>query len=116
MHVLSDPLAALWKALLATRCTADRVAENSSSGIYALFLESGSLRGIEPSADGLLYIGKTGSSLTARNHFLHPSSGFSTLRRSLGAILKADLDLTAIPRSPASNRSHFKFCQTASSA
>ena len=106
---MSDRLATLWNALLATRRKADRVAENSSPGIYALFLDRGSLAGILPSDDGLLYIGMTGSSLTARNHIFHASSGFSTLRRSLGAILKADLDLKAIPRSSGSKGSHFKF-------
>jgi hypothetical protein len=106
MGSLSDTL---WAELLATRSKADRVAKNSSSGIYALFLESGSLKGIELAEEGLLYIGMTESGLTSRNHFLHASSGFSTLRRSLGAILKAELDLTAIPRSPGSARSSFKF-------
>jgi hypothetical protein len=106
---LSDTLDTLWNTLLATRCKADRVAENSSPGIYALFLDGGTLGGILPSDDGLLYIGMTESSLTARNHIFHASSGFSTLRRSLGAILKADLDLKAIPRSPGSKGSQFKF-------
>lgn len=99
----------LWSELLASRCKADRVAESSSSGIYALWLDNGVLTGIEPADEGLLYIGMTEAGLTSRNHFIHPSSGFSTLRRSLGAILKAELKLTAIPRSARSGRHHFKF-------
>ncbi|OZA12732.1 MAG: hypothetical protein B7Y02_06975 [Rhodobacterales bacterium 17-64-5] len=51
----------------------------------------------------------TTAGLTSRNHFLHQSSGFSTLRRSLGSILKTELNLVAVPRSAGSERSHFKF-------
>ena len=48
----------------------------------------------------------------ARSHFLHKSSGFSTLRRTLGAILKHRLSLQAIPRgtgSVPSNISKYRF-------
>jgi len=38
--------------------------------------------------------------LNIRSHFDRNSSGFSTFRRSLGAILKADLNLRASPRVP----------------
>jgi hypothetical protein len=42
----------------------------------------------------------TDSSLDARCHFNHAHSGFSTLRRSLGAFLKERLALRAVPRGP----------------
>lgn len=48
----------------------------------------------------------TTQSLDARDHFRHKHSGFSTLRRSLGAILKNELSLSAIPRSPGPSRSN----------
>jgi hypothetical protein len=40
----------------------------------------------------------TESSLDSRNHFEHDNSGFSSLRRTLGALLKSKLRLRAIPR------------------
>ena len=59
------------------------------AGIYAFFLtDPALLHGIHIETSGPLYLGKTESSLDARNHFTHKHSGFSTLRRSLGAILK----------------------------
>lgn len=54
----------------------------------------------------------TESSLAARSHFSHAHSGFSTLRRSLGAVLKETLSLIAEPRAPgpsASNLRNFRF-------
>ena len=101
--------AAIWGDMLASRCRADLAPAISQPGIYALFLNSGALGVISPAEDGLLYIGITDSSLEARNHFRHKSSGFSTLRRSLGAILRADLGLVPVPRSPGSSAAHFKF-------
>jgi hypothetical protein len=40
------------------------------------------------------------SSLEVGNHFTHRHSGFSTVPRSLGAILKQQLGLEAEPRAP----------------
>ena len=100
----------IWSEMLANRCHPEAAPAISLPGLYALFLNSGGFLGvILPAADGLLYVGMTDSSLEARNHFKHKSSGFSTLRRSLGAILRADLGLVPIPRSPGSTRAHFKF-------
>lgn len=70
-------------------------------GVYAILLApTGSLPGIEPGTGGLLYIGMTDATLEARSHFGHAHSGFSTLRRSLGAILRDQLGLSATPRGP----------------
>jgi hypothetical protein len=46
----------------------------------------------------VLYVGMTESSLEVRNHFTHKHSGFSTLRRSLGALLRHELGLWPIPQ------------------
>src|SRR5271157_4746566 len=96
----------VWKRLLKTKCGATCLP--NKPGVYALFLKSPSaLPGIEvSSADSPLYIGMTRSSLNLRDHFGHQHSGFSTLRRSLGAILKQQLKLRAIPRAKGSSRSN----------
>lgn len=57
---------------------------------------------------GLLYVGMTDQGLDARNHFQHLHSGFSTLRRSLGALLKEALRLRAIPRGSGSIKSNVR--------
>ena len=68
-------------------------------GLYALYLNNqNELNSIRIGPSGLLYIGMTESSLDSRNHFEHDDSGFSSLRRSLGALLKRKLRLQAIPR------------------
>lgn len=81
-----------------------------SSGVYALFLHASPTLGTFPAGrDGLVYIGKT-SDLEQRNlhtHFFPKNSGFSSPRRSLGAILKGDLKLTAQQRSPGMSDTNF---------
>jgi hypothetical protein len=42
----------------------------------------------------------TESSLEVRNHFHHSHSGFSSPRRSVGALLREQWKLQALPRSP----------------
>lgn len=51
-----------------------------------------------------LYVGKSESSLAARDvrtHFATGHTGHSTLRRTLAALLADELDLVACPRNPA---------------
>lgn len=57
-----------------------------------------------PPDDRPLYVGKAEASLAARDvrtHFATGRTGSSTLRRSLAALLVAELDLVACPRNPA---------------
>jgi hypothetical protein len=79
------------------------------SGIYAIYLRPDAALGPFPAgAKGLIYIGSS-SNLRQRDfetHFGDKGSGFSTLRRSLGAILKDVLNLTAIRRGPGRSRSN----------
>jgi hypothetical protein len=76
-------------------------------GVYAILLASAdALPLIEPGQNGLLYVGMTDASLEARSHFVHEHSGFSTFRRSLGALLKDRLKLFAIPRGPGNSRTN----------
>lgn len=58
---------------------------------------------------GLIYCGMS-SDLAVREfdtHFNSDQTGFSTVRRSLGAILKAELKLSARPRGTGTSRSSF---------
>lgn len=81
----------------------------NKSGIYAIFLKNGvNLGEIAEGRGQIIYIGEA-KNLNLRNHFDAKDSGFSTLRRSIGAILKTELDLKAIPRSSGSGKNAFKF-------
>jgi len=99
------------KELHRTRTSISVVKPSYRSGIYAVYLKHGScLEGFPSSKDGLIYIGVT-SDLARRgfeNHFSSEKTGFSTLRRSLGAILKQELNLKAIQRGRSSSDSNFK--------
>jgi len=86
-----------------------------SPGIYAIFLRDLDQIGWFPSKAGeVVYIGTSGN-LKQREfdtHFSPGKSGFSTLRRSLGAILKNELQLQCWPRSPGpskTNVTNYKF-------
>ena len=79
----------------------------SHPGVYAVFVKRADcLRGIGVPPNGLLYIGYA-SNLGQRNHFLVAHSGFNTLRRSIGAILKSDLGLAAIRRGSGPSASNY---------
>lgn len=70
-------------------------------GIYAIFLADKVHLGNFGRPGRLIYIGIAKKSLQDRDfaqHFRSGQTGRSTLRRSLGAILKTDLRLKAIPR------------------
>lgn len=70
--------------------------------VYGVYLAPGqSMPGIAVPDSGLLYIGKTETGTAPQEHFDPPGrdSGTSTERRTLGALLKEDLDLTAQPGS-----------------
>ena len=79
------------------------------SGICVLFARNRTcLPEIKLPADGLVYIG------VLRDHFWVPHSGLHSPRRSLGAILKSQLGLTAIPRGSSlspSNFNNFRFTE-----
>ena len=78
---------------------------NDIPGVYAIALNSNDFPFFnDPSiVEGtILYVGKSESSIKKRvykSHFSNGKTGSSTLRRSLGAILKDDLELEPVPRS-----------------
>lgn len=104
---MTTDLAALCETLLARPLPPDASPAVDSPGLYALLLAEGSqLSTLFISPTRLLYIGMTDMSLDVRNHFKHPTSGFSTLRRSLGALLKDKLTLQALPRAPGPSKTN----------
>ncbi len=89
----------VFRFLLDNRFCPDDIPGHMDAGIYALFAGSPRcLPGVVQPQDGLLYIGQSGN-LAGRNHFRMESTGFSSPRRSLGALLKSELQLVAEPRS-----------------
>ena len=101
--------------LSAARQPAGSALPPASPGVYAIFAAPGvtlplaSMRPEQP-----LYVGMTESSLEIREHFRRKSSGFSTIRRSLGALLRGELGLSAIPRAPGpskTNATNFSFAE-----
>jgi hypothetical protein len=87
-------------------------------GIYAFFFTGKDfpIANCNPQKDEIIYIGKTESSQASRDektHFTSGKTGSSTIRRSLGALLKDELSLVPIPRNDkdfdAGRKSFFKF-------
>ena len=83
--------------------------ERSGCGAYEIFVKNTScLPGIDVGRDKRVYIGKS-NKFMRRKHLKTGKSGWSTLRRSLGAILKAKLGLKAEPRSTDGNCYNYQF-------
>lgn len=76
---------------------------SNQPGIYAIYFHGDSFPDDELNIkkDDLVYIGKTESSQQSRDadtHFKSGKTGSSTLRRTIGALLREELDLNPIPR------------------
>ena len=69
-----------------------------AAGVYALFLTDPTALPALTYHVRCLTVGMAELSLKDRNHFMHGDSGFSSPRRSLGALLKCELRLVAIHR------------------
>ena len=80
------------------------------SGVYAIRLTThGLLAPFKEGDGGLIYCGMT-SDLEVREfdtHFNSDQTGFSTVRRSLGAILKEQLQLVARPRGTGTSKANY---------
>jgi hypothetical protein len=87
--------------LRSTAVPIDAVQAPTKPGVYAWFLdEPTALPTLPNQGADPIYVGMS-SNLAQRgdeNHFRNGGSGFSTLRRSLGPLLKQRLDLRAQPR------------------
>lgn len=86
-----------------SRAPVDRLVAPPASGVYAIYLRTpGLLKPFVEGEDGLIYIGLS-TNLANREfeqHFSSGNTGFSTLRRSIGALLRIQLSLRAVPRAP----------------
>jgi hypothetical protein len=100
-----------WKALIDGRAPVDELEAPPEPGVYAIFLAEGAtLPLVEAPETRLLYVGSS-TNLAQRDvetHFADGQSGFSTIRRSLGALLKDVLDLTAIPRGTGASDTNYR--------
>ncbi len=73
----------------------------TKQGIYAFTLTEGAELGKFGSAGRVIFVGLAEKSLASRDtksHLKTGQTGGSSLRRSLGAVLKQELSLTALPR------------------
>ena len=104
----SDSLTSSYKqaasaTLARSRAAIEKLVVPAASGVYAIYLRAhGLLSPFEVGEGGLIYIGCS-TNLSDREfeqHFSSDKTGFSTLRRSIGALLKRQLALRAIPRAP----------------
>ncbi len=95
-----------------SKCVVGSLKAPAEPGVYAVFCSKIEKLGVFSVGEGgLIYVGAS-KDLAAREfdqHFSSEGTGISTLRRSLGAILKGQLELTAIPRSPGSVSSSYRF-------
>ena len=102
---------AVWAELQRSRSTVEQLIAPAKEGIYAIFAQaSDALPVADVPSNGLVYIGRSGN-LAERDfetHFKAGASGFSTLRRSVGALLKDELGLTAIPRGTGSSDTNYR--------
>lgn len=97
------------ESFLSRPCAPNDLEPLKGVGVYAYCLRTaGALPSITTDGSGILYVGMTEDGLDARNHVNHAHSGFSTFRRSLGAILKGELNLKALPRSSGSSKSNVR--------
>jgi hypothetical protein len=74
----------------------------SVPGLYAFFTDEAGLRALDLKTGGPVYVGKAEKSLLGRDvrtHFATGKTGSSTLRRTLAALLRDELQLRAVPRS-----------------
>ena len=97
----ADERAEIFRTMLRTRTAIDRMRQVGGPGVYAIFLEKdASVPGIAPGTDGLIYFAGVESlpEQIADLDFKTGKTGFSTLRQRLGALLKNEMGLKAIPR------------------
>ena len=101
-HLNKLDCVAVLSSIKNNKTTINSITLPNEQGIYGIFLKAGSIIDELNINTDLIYIGKAEKSLNSRDyktHFSNGKSGSSTVRRSLGALLKKELNLTAIPRS-----------------
>jgi hypothetical protein len=96
--------------LVADRSSVQNLDAPEEPGVYALFLREGTEFPIAHNPAEPLYVGTSGN-LAQREfdtHFAAGQSGFSTVRRSFGALLLDRLDLKPRPRGRGSSKTNFR--------
>lgn len=97
--------------LKANAVALDQLEAPAQPGVYGIFLNQGAgVPGIAQPRGEPIYVGTSGN-LAQREfdtHFAAGQSGFSTLRRSLGALLLDQLGLRPRPRGTGSSRTDFQ--------
>lgn len=100
----------LLRALRQNATSIDELDAPARPGVYAYFLTEGAaLPRVDAGEARLLYVGMSGD-LAQREfdtHFAAGQTGFSTLRRSFGAILKETLGLQCRPRGTGASPSNY---------
>jgi hypothetical protein len=98
-------------ALRANAVPLDDVRAPSAPGVYAWFLDDARvLPSLPAQGPDPIYVGLS-SDLAVREcttHFKAGQSGFSTLRRSLGALLKDELHIRAQPRGTGASSTNYR--------
>jgi len=112
----SDNLSEILEKVIQSRTPIESVDFPRPAGLYGIFLAPNcSLGKFAQKCGNLIYFGKAQRSLASRDlgtHFTSGRTGWSTLRRSTGAILKSELSLKSIPRTPkrsATDLRNYKF-------
>lgn len=103
---------AVLKELHNSRLPARAASLPVSPGIYGFFLDPGTCLPGFAAGGSLVYLGKAEDSLRTRalnKHLTAGRTGSSSLRRSLGAILREELKLIPTPRSTGAPPDKFKF-------
>ncbi|MDE0308555.1 MAG: hypothetical protein OXI60_01815 [Acidiferrobacterales bacterium] len=103
-----DSIISISDQLSKIRDSVENIPEHLGSGIYAIFAKNlDCLAEFTIPSSGVIYIGIS-NRLELRNHFKAKYSGFSTIRRSIGAILKNELNLSAEPRSKGNSETNYR--------
>lgn len=101
----------LLDVLRAGQSSLQDVGAPSRSGVYAFYLnEDRALPTVSDAGDRPIYLGLS-SNLAERQyatHFEAGKSGFSTLRRSLGALLREELNLAPRPRGTGASDTNYR--------
>ncbi len=103
-----DSTISFFGQLSKSRGNAEYIPEHLGSGAYAMFAKNlDCLPGVTIPPSGVVYIGMS-SRLELGDHFTARHIGFSTVCRSLGAILRKELGLFAEPRSKGESRTNYR--------
>ncbi len=98
----------VFRHLSSNRDSVTNIPDHPGVGVYAIFAKNvDCLPGIVLPSGGLVYVGRS-TDLEQRNHFNAKHSGFHSPRRSIGAILKPKLNLTAKPRASGPSETNYK--------